>query len=62
MFRDIDHMQASSIVYVKVGTFDEIEQSRICILTVTTTGIVMLTALHHLILSICFMNDPGDIV
>jgi hypothetical protein len=62
MFRDVNRMEASSMVYVKFGTFDEVEQSRICVLTVTTMGIVMLTALHHLILSICFMKDPGDIV
>jgi hypothetical protein len=62
MFGDIDHMEASSIIYVKVGTFDEIEQTRISVLTVTIMGIVMLTVLHHMILSICFTKDPGDIV
>jgi len=60
MLHDMDHMEASCIIYVKVGTFDQLEQSKICILTVTTLGIAMLTIQHELIFIVCFMQDRGD--
>ena len=46
MLQDMDHMEASCVFYVKVGTLDQLEQSKFCVLTVTKFGIVMLTA-HH---------------
>jgi len=60
MLQDMDHMEASCIFYVKVGMFDQLEQSKICVLTVTTLGMIMLTVQHNLIFSLCFMKDPGD--
>jgi len=42
MLQDVDHMEASCAFYVKVGTFDQLEYSKICLLTVTSLGIVML--------------------
>jgi len=43
MLQDMDDMEASCIFYVKVGTFDQLEQSKISVLTVTKLGIDMLT-------------------
>jgi len=55
MLRQMDNMEASCIFYVMVGTFDQLEQSKICILTITTLGIVLLTVQYDLVVSICFM-------
>jgi hypothetical protein len=47
---------------VKVGRFDHLEQSKISILTVTAIGIVMLTVHHNLMVSVWFIQDPGDVL
>jgi len=51
----MDYMEASCVFYVKVGTFDQLEQIKISVLTVTSLGIVMLTVQYDLIVSVCFM-------
>jgi len=38
MRQDMDHMEASCIFYVKVGTLDQLKQSKFCFLTVTKLG------------------------
>ena len=43
MLQDMDHKEASCVINVKVGTFDQLEQRNICILTVTSLGVVMQT-------------------
>jgi len=53
MLHDIDHMKASCVIYVKVGTLNRHEQSKICISTVITLGIAMLTVHHDMMFSIC---------
>jgi len=35
MLQGMDHMEASCVFYVKVGTLDQLEQSKFCVLTVT---------------------------
>jgi len=60
MLQHMDHMEANFVLYVKVGTFDQFEQSEICVLTFSTLGIVMLITQQYLKFSICFMYDPGD--
>jgi len=35
MLQDMDHMEAICIFYIKVGGFDQFEQSKISVLTVT---------------------------
>jgi hypothetical protein len=40
---DIDHMEACCGIYVKVGRFDQQEQSKISVLTMISSEIVMLT-------------------
>jgi hypothetical protein len=52
MLQEMDHMEASCVLYVKVGRFDQFEQSKISLLTVTSLGIVMLTVLYNLIISV----------
>jgi len=55
MVQDKENMEASCIFYVKVSTFDQLEQNKIFLLTVNKTGIVRLTIQHDLIVSISFM-------
>jgi hypothetical protein len=43
MLQDIDHMEASCILHVKVGRVDQFEQTKISVLTMTLLGRVMLT-------------------
>ena len=38
MLQDMDHMEASCVFYVKVGTHDELEQSKFWVLTITKLG------------------------
>jgi hypothetical protein len=52
MLQEMDHMEVSCMFYVKVGKFDQLEKSKICVLTVTLLGIVMLTVHYDLIVSV----------
>jgi len=60
MLQDMDNMEASCVFYVKVGTFTHLEQSKISLLTVNESGIVTLTIQHDMIVSVIFMQYPGD--
>jgi len=60
MLQVMDNMEASSVFYVKVGTFTHLEQSKTSLLTVKETGIVRLIVQHDLIVSVSFMYYPGD--
>jgi len=55
MLQDMDHMEASRVFYVKVRTFDQFEQSKICVLTVISVGMVTLIVRYDMIVSVCFM-------
>jgi hypothetical protein len=55
MLQDIDIMEASCIVYVKVGTFTYLEQSKISLLTVNKSEVVKITVQHGLIVNVSFM-------
>jgi len=55
MLQATDDMEASCIIYVKVGMFDQLKQIKICLLAVTQLGIVMLTVQHQLVFSVIFM-------
>ena len=52
MLEEMDHMEASCVLYVKVGRIDQFEQTKISVLTVTSLGIVMLTVHYDLIISV----------
>ena len=52
MLQDMDHLEASCVFYVKVGRFDHLEQSKSCVLTITTFRIVMLTIHHNLMVRV----------
>ena len=53
MLQDMDHIEASCVLYVEVGTLNRVEQSTICVLTVTTLGIAMLTVHHDMMFRVC---------
>jgi len=55
MLQVLDNMEASCVFYVKVGTFTHLEQRKISLLTVNTSGIVTLTVQHDMIVSVIFM-------
>jgi len=57
MLQNMDHMEASCVFYVKVGTLDQLQQSKFCVLTITELGIVMLTVQDDSILSVSLMYD-----
>ena len=54
MMQDMDHIETSCVLYVKVGTFDQLEQCKISIFTVTSLGIVRLTIQDDSMVSECF--------
>ena len=60
MLKDMANLEASCILYVKVGTFDQHEQSKLCILIITKFGIVKLILQHDMIFSLRFRCDPRD--
>jgi len=55
MLQDMDHIEASCGIYVEVGTLNRLEQTKICVLTVSTLGIRMLTVHHDMMFSVCIM-------
>jgi len=60
MLQNMDHMEASCNFYVKVDTFDQLEKSIICVLTITKLGIMMLTTQYDLIVTFCLKSAPRD--
>jgi len=48
----MDRMEASSVVYVKVGRLHQLGESKISVLTVTSLGIVMLTVHQDSLVSV----------
>ena len=55
MLQDMNNMEASFVLYVKVGTFTHLEQSTNSLWIVNETGIDRLTVQHDLIASVSFM-------
>jgi hypothetical protein len=55
MLQVMDYMEVSRAFYVEVGTFPHLEPSKMSLLTVNKSGIVMLTVQHDLIVSVNFM-------
>jgi len=60
MFQDIDNMEASSVLNIKVGMFTHLEQSKTSYMTVKKTEIVGLTIQHNLIVSDSFKSYLGE--
>jgi hypothetical protein len=52
--QEIDHMEAICVLYVKFGSFDQFENSKISVLTLTPLGIVMLRVHYDLTVSVWF--------
>jgi len=61
MLQDMDHMEASGIYYVKVGRFDQLERSKISIVTITSFRIVIRRVYHRQMVSVWFRYDPGNV-
>jgi len=59
MLQDMHNIESSWVFYVKVGIFDQLEQSKVCIVTVTNIGIVRLTMQHDLISASVSCMIPG---
>jgi len=55
MLQVMDNMEVTCIFYVKVSTFTHLEQSKTALLTVNTSGIMMSTRQHDMIVSVSFM-------
>jgi hypothetical protein len=60
MLQDMDNSEASCVFHVKVGTFTHLEQSKTSLLTANKTGIDRLTVQRDLIVTVSFLNYPGD--
>jgi hypothetical protein len=60
MLQDMDNMEASCVLYVKVSTFTHLEQSKTTLLTVNQSGMVRVIIRHDLIVSVSFMYYPGE--
>jgi hypothetical protein len=59
MLQDMDYIEMSCIIYVMVGTYDQLEHNNIWVRIITTLGIVMPTVHYYLVFSIRFIYDPG---
>jgi hypothetical protein len=60
MLHVMDNMEASRVSYVKFGTFTQVEQTIISLLTVDESRIVKLTVQHDLIVSASFKQYLRD--
>jgi hypothetical protein len=60
MLRVMDNMEESCVFYVKVSTFTHLGQSIISLLTVNKSEVVTRTVQHDMIVSIIFIQYPGD--
>jgi len=60
MLQDMDNMEASCVFYVKVGTFNHLEHSKLCLLTVNKMWIVRLIIKHDMMFSVSFMQYTRD--
>jgi len=60
MLQVMDHMEATFILYAKIGTFTHLERSKNTLLTINKMGIVRLTIHHDFIASVSFMGYPRD--
>jgi hypothetical protein len=55
MVKDMDHIGATYVFYVKVRTFDGLQQSKIYVLTIMSFGEEILTVPHDLRVSVYFV-------
>jgi len=57
MLNDMEDMDASHIFCIKVGTFDQHKQSKVCIWMVTELEIIQLTLQDIMIICIIFIYN-----
>jgi len=58
MLQEMNHIEASCIVYVNDGTLNRLEHSKFCILMVSTSRLAMVTVHHHITCRACVLLDP----
>ena len=51
----MEYIEARCVLYVLVGRFDQLEQCKIKVLTITSLGIPMLTIYHDMMVSMYLM-------
>jgi len=62
ILQDMDYLESSCVIYIQVRRYDQFEQDKVSILTVTSLRIVKLTLHYDLMASMWFMKDPGDVL
>jgi len=60
MFQDMGSMEASCVLYVKVGMLNHFEHSQIWVVTVNKAGRVSPPVQHDLIVSVSSMHYLGE--
>jgi hypothetical protein len=60
--KDMDCLQASWVIWNKIGMFNQPDSNTICLLTGAIMAIPMLTVKHDLVIRICFRNVPRDVL
>jgi len=60
MLPDMDNLEASCVFYVKIGMFNQLEQSKICLLTINKMEIVRLIIQYEFSVCISLMYYPSD--
>lgn len=58
--QDMDNMEAYCVFYVKIGILNQLEQSKIFLLTLDEMGILRPSVQHDFTGSISFISDSGD--
>jgi len=56
----MDHIEARCVFDFEVGILNRLKESNICVLTIDTLRIAMLTVHHDMIFSVCSISDPKD--
>jgi hypothetical protein len=59
MLQDMDNMEASCVIYVKVGKLNYLERIQIWLVTVNKVQIFRLTISHDMSVSVSFMYYSG---
>jgi hypothetical protein len=55
MLQVMDNMEVTCVLYVKVSTFTDLEQSKTALLTVNKSGLMTLTVQHDMSVSVSFI-------
>ena len=62
MLQHMDHMEETRVFHVKVRMVDQLEQSKMSVLTSISVGIVTLIVCYDFIVNVGFMQHPGYVL